>query len=767
MLLNTYALDDFLEGGLPDVSTLCADLSRIGLEVESATSFELPSQVVVGQVLECVKHPDATKLHVCQVDVGSEVLQIVCGAENVKVGQFVAVALIGTHLPACNLSIRASTLRGIQSFGMLCSSVELGLPKLYEGILILDGSLNRNEPLELGAPLRDLPFFAGTLLDIAITPNRGDCLSVLGIAREISALYALRLKSPPNLPYTPLENLPSLPPTKSLPSCALHYGMLDLDTHFLPLEIALTLALQHSLQESWIANLLEYSTYISGVILQAYPVTSLEVCVDTQGFLQIRHANNILATLGVSSPTPPPAGPYLLEASFIDPSHLCQCLHLHPQQATLSLTHRTQRGSNPRVQEGLEWLAFLLVRFYPEAKLRVGASMSTFTSPSLSFTLTEIAHILGTNIGFKQVRAILESLGFGVSVLEDTLMTQVPSYRHDIKGVHDIAEEILRFLGIDNTPKAILHTTEASSANPHYTRYRFERNLATKALALGFKEVVHYLFAKREKLEVLGYPILQEDLDLLNPINADLNTLRTSLIPGLLEATTHNKNLGFKSIALFELGSVYNAQREERTSLAFLAGGLKTLPHYPYPKGQVWDFYALAHAISSIVGAFNLEPIALDQAHPYLSTTYHPYQSAWMVQEGRKIGVLGAINPILVQKDDLLEGFIAEIDPVSLHQKPYKAQEFSKLPTSFRDLTIVLHKDCLFASLKQRLQEARIPHLKEVFPLDIYTENTEQIALSVRLKIQSQEALTDAQLQAVTEQTLSILERDFNAKLKH
>ncbi|WP_120944237.1 YtpR family tRNA-binding protein [Helicobacter labacensis] len=763
MLLNTHTLEDFLEGSLPDVPTLCADLSRVGLEVEGASPFELPQEVVLAQVLTKDKHPNAEKLSICQVDSGSKVLQIVCGAKNVQAGQFVALALQGAYLPACKLNIQASTLRGVESFGMLCSSVELGLPKLYEGILILDSSLNRDQPLKLGTPLRDLPFFKGTLLDIALTPNRGDCLSVLGVAREISALYKLRLKSPPKLSFSALTTPPSLPQT--LPPCALCYGTLELDTPFLPLEIALTLALQHNLQESLVSNLLEYSTYLSGVILQAYPNVPLEV-LSSEGFLYAQHANKTLATIGVRAPTPPQTSPYLLEASFIEPSHLCQCLHSHPQESTPTLTHHSQRGSNPQVQEGLEWLALLLTRFYPEARLQVGTPLSTFSPPSLKLTLTEIASILGMPISYQQVHAILESLGFGLHAQEDTLTIQVPPHRHDIEGVHDIAEEVLRFVGIENIPPALLHTSETTSANPHYTRYCFERTLATKALALQFKEVVHYVFAKRERLIELGYPVLPQELDLLNPISADLNTLRTSLIPGLLEASAHNKSLGFKSVALFELGSIYNAKREEAQSLAFLASGFKTPPHYPHPKGQTWDFYAFARAISSVIGAFDLEPIAQEQENPYLNATYHPYQSAWIIQEGQKIGVLGAINPILVQQEDLLEGFVAEVNRALLNQKPYKAQEFSKLPTSFRDLTLLIDKNCPFVALKQRLLEARIPHLKEVFPLDIYTENSEQIALSVRLKIQSQESLMESQLQAITQQALGVLEQHFNAKLK-
>ncbi|MFC3847427.1 YtpR family tRNA-binding protein [Helicobacter baculiformis] len=767
MLLNTYILHDFLEGRLPNIPTLCADLSRIGLEVESATPFELPERVVVGKVLECTKHPNATKLSVCQIDVGSEVLQIVCGARNVQAGQFVAVALVGAYLNACNLHIQTSTLRGVESFGMICSSTELGLPKLNEGILILDSSLNRDDALVLGMPLRNLSFFQGMLLDIALTPNRGDCLSVLGIARELSALYRLPLKNPPKLSETALSNPPKLP--ASLPPCALGYALLDLDASFLPLEITLTLALQRSLQTNMVSNLLEYTTYLSGVLLHAYSYESLEVCVDTEGFVRVEHASQTLATIGVTPSAPPATSPFLLEASFINPTHLCQSLHRHPQgSATHALIYRSKRGSNPEVQVGLAWLSVLLTRFYPGATLRPDTPISTLTPTRIALNVEEIAQILGVHVQAVRIKEILEDLNFKVCIQDTRLEIQVPLFRHDIATPQDVAEEILRFMGLEQIPKQALIISEVNHANTHYTRYKFERTLASRALALQFKEVVHYLFAKKEKLEALGYPTLKESLDLLNPINHDLNTLRTSLVPGLLEACARNKNLGFKSIALFELGSIYNTDREERSSLAFLASGFRKSPHYPHPKGIAWDFYSFSSALSSILGRFELDPLTQKQRdkYPYLTTTYHPYQSAWILQRGCRIGILGAVNPILAQQDDLLEGFVAEVDSALLRSKSYRAQGFSKLPTSFRDLTILVDENCLFASLKRSLEQAQIPYLKEIFPLDIYPEEKGQIALSMRLKIQSQEPLTDARLQEIVQHALSVLEQHFGARLK-
>ncbi|WP_221280051.1 YtpR family tRNA-binding protein [Helicobacter gastrocanis] len=763
MLLHTAHLAYFLDTAGLSIPTLCADLSRIGLEVEEQHPFNLPEKVVVAKVLSKEKHPNAEKLSVCQVDDGTEVLQIVCGAKNVEAGQFVALALEGAHLPACDLTIKPSTLRGVESFGMLCSALELGLPKLEEGILVLDESINADKPLKLGTPLRELAFFAGTLLDIGLTPNRGDCASVLGVAREISALYGLPLKTP----STPVPNKkPPLELKQSQEHLALAYAHFSAPSLHLPLEMRLSLASQNTLSPSPLDNLLAYVTHLSGVILHAYPDTPLEIKEDKLGFVKAYSQGVELSNIAFNPPKSTGLNA-LLEASFLDPTYTATRLSTHAPEHTPALTQRTTRGSEVQVLLGLRLLQEVLPTLNAPA-LEIESFYSGLGARCIEFHLTDITNLLGLELGADQVKDILESLGFSVQVQGEHFSVQVPLFRHDIAQIADIAEEVLRFVGIENIPSVLLELNEQTSHNPHYTRYCFEHTLATKALSLGFKEVVHYLFAKKEHLEQLGYPTLKDPLDLQNPINSDLNTLRTSLIPGLLQAVAHNKNLGFKSVALFELGSVYNADRLESQQWAFVASGLKSPPHYPHPKGVVWDFYSFATALSQIVGSFNLQAISPteQEAQPYLSTTYHPYASAWLIVGGQKVGVIGAINPILVQERDLLEGFIAEIQGNALSPKPYKAKGFSKLPTSFRDLTLILDKDCHFSTLQEVLMQANIPHLQEVIALDLYAENANQNALSVRLKIQSNTALTDHELQEVVQQALGVLETRLEAKLK-
>lgn len=194
MIFSKHLLSQFVDISHLDINEVSERLSNIGLEVESAYALKIPKNVVVGKIIACSQHPDADRLSVCRVHIGTQELQIVCGAPNVKTDQYVAVALEGAIIPhtkSGELTIKKTTLRGVESCGMLCSSTELGLPKINDGIMILDESAGK---LTLGQELSKLPLFSDYVIEVSITPNRGDCLSVLGIARELATCYDLRLK---------------------------------------------------------------------------------------------------------------------------------------------------------------------------------------------------------------------------------------------------------------------------------------------------------------------------------------------------------------------------------------------------------------------------------------------------------------------------------------------------------------------------------------------------------------------------------------------
>ncbi|PUD87414.1 phenylalanine--tRNA ligase subunit beta [Helicobacter pylori] len=747
-----------------DIVKLCEDLSRLGLEVESCIPCIAPKNVVVGKVLEKAPHKNAEKLSVCQVDVGKEVLPIVCGAKNVAPNQFVPVALNGALIGST--TIAKTELRGVESHGMICSSAELGFPKINDGILELDESVGE---LVLGKELNEYAPFNTHVLEISLTPNRGDCLSVLGIAREISAFYHTPLKPIKALNFTPKSDLITLSVGENIESHLAYYLVCN---HSLktPLNVKLSLAHNNALSENDLNNFIEFSAHFSGVIMNAYSLNTtpmdLSVKNDENNLESVYINHQKRSTIAIKHQVQKDLSEcLLLEASYTDPISLSLKLHALKDktlQKDNALIYRSARGSNPNLSDGLNFLSAHLKATILESK----QTEHSLKDRTLEFQLEDITEILGLVVEKEKIQGILKNLGFKVSVKEPNSKPQileviVPNFRHDIKTIQDIAEEILRFVGIDNLISKPLHCVSSKNSNPHYETHRFFENLKHKALACGFKEVIHYVFYSKEKQQKLGFEVLEDSLELQNPITTELNTLRTSLVCGLLDASLRNKNLGFKSIALYEKGSVYNAKREEIQKLGFLISGLQKKESYPDAKGKAWDFYSFAECVSKVIGDFSLEKLTTQ------TPINHPYQSAKIIQNNEIIGVIAKIHPKVIQELDLFESYYAEIDASKLKRPAMLLKPFSIYPSSVRDLTLIIDENTAFSRIKKALKDAQIPNLSEILPLDIFKESHNSIALSVRCVIHSLEkTLNDEEVNSAVQKALEILEKEFNARLK-
>ncbi|WP_187839944.1 phenylalanine--tRNA ligase subunit beta [Helicobacter pylori] len=747
-----------------DIAKLCEDLSRLGLEVESCIPCIAPKNVVVGKVLEKAPHKNAEKLSVCQVDVGKEVLQIVCGAKNVAPNQFVPVALNGALIGST--TIAKTELRGVESHGMICSSIELGFPKINDGILELDESVGE---LVLGKELNEYAPFNTHVLEISLTPNRGDCLSVLGVAREISAFYHTPLKPIKALNFTPTSDWITLSAGENIESHLAYYLIYN---HSLktPLKVKLSLAHNNALSENDLNNFIEFSVHFSGVIMNAYSLNKtpmdLSVKNDENNLESVYINHQKRSTIAIKHQDQKDLSEYLLlEASYIDPISLSLKLHALKDktlQKDNALIYRSARGSNPNLSDGLNFLSAHLKATILESK----QTEHSLKDRTLTFQLEDITEILGLVVEKEKIQGILKNLGFKVSAKESNSKPQIlevvaPNFRHDIKIIQDIAEEILRFVGIDNLVSKPLHCVSSKNSNPHYDTHRFFENLKHKALACGFKEVIHYVFYSKEKQQKLGFEVLEDPLELQNPITTELNTLRTSLVCGLLDASLRNKNLGFKSIALYEKGSVYNSKREEIQKLGFLASGLQKKESYPDAKGKAWDFYSFAECVSKVIGDFSLEKLTTQ------TPINHPYQGAKIIQNHEIIGVIAKIHPKVIQELDLFESYYAEIDASKLKRPAMLLKPFSIYPSSVRDLTLIIDENTAFSRIKKALKNAQIPNLSEILPLDIFKESNNSIALSVRCVIHSLEkTLNDEEVNSAVQKALEILEKEFNARLK-
>ncbi|MGL2364140.1 phenylalanine--tRNA ligase subunit beta [Helicobacter pylori] len=747
-----------------DIAKLCEDLSCLGLEVESCTPCVAPKNVVVGKVLEKAPHKNAEKLSVCQVDVGKEVLQIVCGAKNVAPNQFAPIALNGALIGST--TIAKTELRGVESHGMICSSIELGFPKINDGILELDESVGE---LVLGKELNEYAPFNTHVLEISLTPNRGDCLSVLGIAREVSAFYHTPLKPIKALNFTPKSDFVTLSADKNIESHLAYYLVCN---HSLktPLKVKLSLAHNNALSENDLKNFIEFSAHFSGVIMNAYSLNKtpmdLSVKNDENNLESVYINHQKRSTIAIKHQDQKDLSEHLLlEASYTDPVSLSLKLHALKDktlQKDNALIYRSTRGSNPNLSDGLNFLSAHLKATILESK----QTEHSLKDRALTFQLEDITEILGLAVEEEKIQGILKNLGFKVSAKEPNskppiLEVVAPNFRHDIKTIQDIAEEILRFVGIDNLISKPLHCVSSKNSNPHYETHRFFENLKHKALACGFKEVIHYVFYSKEKQQKLGFEVLEDSLELQNPITTELNTLRTSLVCGLLDASLRNKNLGFKSIALYEKGSVYNAKREEIQKLGFLVSGLQKKESYPDAKGKAWDFYSFAECVSKVIGDFNLEKLTAQ------TPINHPYQSAKIIQNNEIIGTIAKIHPKVIQELDLFESYYAEIDAFKLKRPAMLLKPFSIYPSSVRDLTLIINENTAFSRIKKALKDAQIPNLSEILPLDIFKESHNTIALSLRCVIHSLEkTLNDEEVNSAMQKALEILEKEFNARLK-
>ena len=378
MIVTKHLLEQFLSLNGVCEHSMITELSKIGLEVEGFKSLRVPDGVVVGRVVEKTSHPDADKLSVCQVDVGERVLQIVCGASNVESDQFVAVALEGAVLqtPKGELKIAPTTLRGVQSCGMLCSSVELGFPKINEGIIILDESIGH---LELGKALNQYKIFDNFVLEIGLTPNRGDCLSVLGIARDLSVAMGLTLSiknyKDDNVPLGIGRVLQVVNEGKL--NSSLLYKVAQIISIHPTLMIRLSLELCGISPQGALQDFLNFSMHNTGVILRAYPFSHFRksnLSNNVEGQILLKQDENHLdsvygkekvSIVGISPVSNEISQEMVvLEASYVPPMIISEALYEHPKlPRDAYITYKTTRGSNPDLNLGMHYLCHHLIDF--------------------------------------------------------------------------------------------------------------------------------------------------------------------------------------------------------------------------------------------------------------------------------------------------------------------------------------------------------------------------------------------------------------------
>ena len=741
MIVTRRWLEEFID--LDGVSTkeIINTLNRIGQEVEGYKKIEIPQNVVVGEVIECHKHPNADKLNVCRVNVGDEELQIVCGAKNVAAGQLVPVAKTGAVLPG-DFKIKKAKLRGVESLGMICAAREIGLPDFHEGILVLDNSLGElNIGEYVGKYLND------EIIELGVTANRGDCFSVYGIARELSAGLNRNLKTLEfNFEELPegigrIVNVLKNEAKKSSHLIKAFEGKVNPK-----LKIDYRLALVGEESKNIIDSYVKYAMHATGVLLVAGNIGECELTnedgVDIfkcygKYLVGIKNDINIEEN-----------GKYIINANYIDPKYVSEIVFLKNLK-TDEYFFRASRGSETDLEFGMNY-------FLNEINLPVyGGEIdlsNDIPEKIINVNIEEIQKIIGYEIDEKSVVEILKKLQFEiVNISDENIKVKVPTFRSDIENIQDIAEEVLRIYGIDKIQSKPLEFKEADRTNEVMEELELEKELKTKAVATGFYEVIHFVFDNKERLQKFGFDIVDEHLDLLNPIANELNTLRTTLLLQLLDDIKFNKANGYKRIYLTTIGSVYDKNRNEYKKMAFVVNGQAD---YENPKNhgkpERVDFKFLVDKISQVFGDVKLEE---NDFHPIA----HPYQNAKIIKDGKPIGVLAKLHPKIAKEFDIDDTYFAEIDLEVLNKTRKLAEDIIKFPKVTRDLSLVVDKNMTYKEIFEIIDSLGIDELKDFYPIDIY-DLGDKNSLTIRFILQADKTLQENEINDIMEKILKTLE---------
>lgn len=776
MIITKSWLNEWIDIEDKSGEELAKTFNSIGLEVDRHEVYSVPKKIVIGKVLSCEKHPDADKLNICQVDIGTATRQIVCGAANVRADIYVAVATIGAEMPS-GLKIKPVQLRGVESIGMICSSTELGLPKLEEGIMILDESIGE---LKLGSELCENPYLNDELIELELTANRGDCLSINGVARDLSAAYDVELK----------ERKKAVAEEKQLgigrilhlshmqqSDVNLMYKAFKQNSFELPLLLRLRMAMLEEECRSAIDALLFYATYSSGVVLRAYGYNAFPMHLekaqitldkDDKGYAII-NGKEKASTVGIiqydTSRVTPEDEIVVVEASYIHPDTISRKMGEHKIENG-PLFYRTSRGSEPNLEFGLEYCQELFST-YAHAEVFGGTLelRAVHEENVLHMNIDDISNIIGMSVQKTHVTKLLKNLGFTILKSQaGQIVVGVPQFRHDISHEQDIVEEIVRLVGIDNIPSKPYAFTEKPHENDASGFFNKRKHYRQRAADCGFFESVHFVFNEKAKLKEFGFDLLDGKLELLNPIAGTLDTLRPTLLVGLLEAASSNAKVGRKQVPLFEVGSVFDTQREESIKMAFAFSGhasAESIGNHGKPASI--NFEKFVQKISNVIGNFELRPAELSH------TLAHPYQCAEIVLNEKAIGTLFKLHPSIQKEYDLDNTYLCELAFDALTYDLRIAKSSSKYQSSFRDLSVVIPKSLRYAELRTVIEEAQSPEVVRFYPVDTYESEAlgEQMSLTLRFMLQSDDkTLEEEDITSSMDSIVSALDKKLGIALR-
>ncbi|MCL6573906.1 MAG: phenylalanine--tRNA ligase subunit beta [Bacillus sp. (in: Bacteria)] len=803
MFVSYKWLQDYIDLSGVTAEELAEKITKSGIEVEGVDLLNDGIKgVVVGHVLERVQHPNADKLSKCLVDVGEEQpIQIICGAPNVAQGQKVAVARVGAVLPG-NFKIKRAKLRGEESNGMICSLTELGIegkvvPKEYsEGIFVFP------EGAEVGVDALALLNRVDAVLELSLTPNRADCLSMLGVAYEVAAILGRDVLIPETDLIASTEKATDYVKVvvEANEDNPLYSAKIIKNIKIAPAP----LWMQTRLMAAGIRphnNVVDITNYILleyGQPLHAFDYDRLGskeilirrandgekfVTLDevertlTADHLVITNGSEPVALAGVmggaNSEVNSDTTTVLLEAAYFDGGAVRKASKDHGLRSEAS--SRFEKGVDPnRVRAAGERAAYMMAKYAFGEVLEGSAEVDTLTIEQVvvSITLEKINRVIGTNLIMKDVKDIFDRLQFAVSIEADTLTVTAPTRRGDIQIEEDLIEEVARLYGYDNIPITLpIGATTPGKLSDYQNTRRVVRHYLEGA---GLYQAVTYSLTSEDKAAQFALE-KRAAIHLAMPMSEERSVLRLSIMPQLLEVLKYNSARQNDSLAVYETGAVFLAEGADAlpVEIEHLAGAITGLMfnHSWQGEKKAVDFYVVKGILEGMFAMLGLT----DQVQ-YVQTQVdgmHPGRTAEILLNDKIIGFVGQVHPSVQKELDLKDTYVFELSLKAVLEEETGALRYKgipRFPSMTRDIALVVNKETVSGTLRELILTAGAPLLKEVHVFDLYEgdkmeEGKKSIAFTLKY-VDPERTLTDEEVAKVHERVLEALKEKAGAVLR-
>ena len=780
MKLSTNFVKDYVDIDV-DLKTLAEDMTGVGNEYDSAQKLINATNLVVGEVIECEMHPDSDHLHVCKVNVGNEILQIVCGAPNVRKGLKVIVALVGAELPG-DFKIKAGKIRGVESNGMLCSIAELGLdskflrPEDKEGIHELPETAVPGED-----PIKLMEMDDG-VIDFELTANRGDLLSILGMAYEIGAIYDKKVKDI-DLSYNQsnedINN--SFKVNVKTDNCSI---FLAKRVENIVIKESPTF-IKNRLIASGIRpinNVVDISNYVMlevGQPLHYYDADTLNGCLE----VRMAKENEKLTTLddvertlssedivisdgkkaiglagvmgGADTEITENTKNIMIESAIFDNVKIRKT---SKEILRSEASNRFEKGLDPnRTYMAIERSCHLLEK-YADAKIVGGLvkyDEASLEDTKIDVSLEKVNRVLGTTISKEDVLDVFRKLAFETEVNGDKITVSVPKRRIDISIEEDLIEEVGRIYGV-NKIEGKLPSLPLKQGSYNKTL----RNIRNKMIDLGLNETLSYILVNDK--EATKYTTDDvETVKLLDPMTEERNTLRYSMIPSLVKIYEYNKARSQKDVSIFEIGKGFYKKDEQYGENLKLCA-LMTGERYLSVKSKQVDFYDIKGVAEELLDYLGYGGRYSFVVKDELPQEFHPYQTAQISVNNDIVGIIGKLHPNCT-KDNV---YVLEINLDKLLEKKtgkMKYKEISKFPSVKKDLAVVIDKDITSEEIAKQIKKLAGNLLLGSKIFDVYTgENIEESKKSIAYSLEfgaTDRTLTDDEINAILEKIIAGLEK--------